>query len=97
MPQQYEQQAQTDPILLLTPGFAEPLTYDHQWVFLHQDTPCSDPQAEALPEEEAAGDSQEETLEEEVAGDSQEEAADSPAGEDQHKAILKEDHPETDL
>ena len=89
MPQQYGQQAQINPILPLTPGFAEPLTYDHQWVFLHQDTPYSDPQAEAPPEEEAAGDSQEEeTLEEE--------AADSQAVEDQHKAILKEDHQETD-
>ena len=75
MPQQYGQQAQTDPILPLTPGFAEPLTYDNQGVSPHQDTPYSDPQAEALPEEEVA---------------------DSQAVEDQHKAILKEDHQETD-
>ena len=90
MPQQYGQQAQTNPILPLTHGFAEPLTYDHQWVFLHQDTPYSDPQAEALPEEEAVGDSQEEEILEE------EEAADSQAVEDRYKVILKEDHQETD-
>ena len=90
MQQQLEQQDPTNPILPLTPGFAEPLTFAHHWVFLHPDTPCSDPQEEALPEEEAAEDSQEEeTLEEEV--------ADSQAVEDLYRVTLKEEHQGTDL
>ena len=88
--QQHEQQAPTNQTLLLTPGSAAPLTYDHQWVFLHQGIPYSDPQAEALLEEEAVEDSQEEvTPEEEAVGDSQ-------VVEDRYKVILKEDHRETD-
>ena len=89
MPQQHERQDQTNQTHPATHGFAEPLTYDHLWVFLHQDTPYSDPQAEALLEEEVVGDSQEEeTLEGEE--------ADSQAVGDLYKVILKEDHQETD-
>ena len=91
MQQQRELQDQIDPILPHIPGFAEPSTYVHQWGSPHRDTRHSDPQEEAPPEEEVeeASLEEEETLEEE--------AADSPVGEDQHKAILKEDHLETDL
>ena len=85
MPPQQELQDQIDLIPPLTPGFAEPSTFAHQWVFPHQDTPSSDHQEEALPEEGAAEDSQEEEIPEE-------EAADSQAVEDLYKGILKEDH-----
>ena len=89
MPRQQELRDQTNPILPLTPGFAEPSTYVHQWVFPHRDTPSSDPQEETHPEEEEEADSLGEATQEEEAVDSQEE-------EDLCKVILKEDHKETD-
>ena len=60
MTQQQGQLAQTDQTPLLTHGFAEPLTFAHQWVSLRLDTPSSDLQEEVLPEEEVVVDSQEE-------------------------------------
>ena len=86
----FEQLDQTSRTPLLTHGSAALSTSAPHWVFLHQDTPYSDPQEEALPEEEVAEDSQEEEILEE-------EAADSQAVEDPYKVIRKEDHQGTDL
>ena len=46
MPQQQEQQAQTDQTLLVIHGFAEPSIFAHQQDFPLLDTPYSDLQAE---------------------------------------------------
>ena len=88
--QQREQQAPTSQTLLITPGSAELLTYAHQWVFLHLDTPSSGPQEETLPGEEAEEDSQEEVIPAEaVASQEEEDQEDLPQ-------ILWEDIKETD-
>ena len=83
MQQQPERQGQTNPILPITHGFAEPLTFAHQWVFPHRDTPSSDHQEEILPVEEVEEDSQEEVI--------QEEAAASQEDQEDLQRILKED------
>ena len=79
MQQQPEWQDQTNPILPLTPGFAEPLTYDHQWVFPLLDTPYSDLQAEAhrVEEEEDSPVEVEAVFQEEEEVDSQAEEEDN--------------------
>ena len=90
MQQQQEQQGPIDPIPPITHGFAEPLTSAHQWDFLHQDTPFSDPLVEVHPEEEAEeADSQEAEEEDSRAEETQEDMALS-------KEIHKEDHQGTD-
>ena len=73
MQQQQEQQAPTSQTLLVTPGSAELLTCAHQWVFPHLDTPSSGHQEEALPEEEAGEDSQEEVIPAEAVASQEEE------------------------
>ena len=92
MQQQCERQDQTNRTLPVILGFAEPLTYVHQWAFPHQDTPSSDPREEAPPEEEVEEDSQEE----EVVDSQEEEAVGSQEEEDPCRAIPKEDRQETD-
>ena len=93
MQQQYGQQAQTDQILLLIPGSDEPSISVRQRDSLHQDIPCSDPQEEALPEEEAVEDFQGEVTPVEAAASQVEE--DQEDQEDLQQ-ILKEDIKETD-
>ena len=93
MQQQPEWQDQTNPILPLTPGFTEPLTFTHQWVFPHLDTPSSGHQEEVLPEEEVEEDSQEEvTPVEAVASQVEEDQEDQ----EDLQQILKEDIKGTD-
>ena len=74
MQQPQGQQDPTSLTPLVTPGFAEPLTFVHQWVFPHLDTPSSDHQEETLQEEEEVEeDSQEEVIPVEVAASQVEE------------------------
>ena len=83
-----ERPDQIDQTLLLTHGSATLSTSAHHWASLHPDTPYSDPREEALPEEEAAGDSPAEATLEAVEADSQEGEEDPPT--------LQEDIKETD-
>ena len=91
MQQQHEQPVLTDQTPLITPGFVEPSTFAHQRDFPLLDTPYSDLQVEAhRVEEEVPQVEGEEASQEEEEADSQVEG-------DLCKAILMEDHQETDL
>ena len=93
MQQPQGQQDPTSLTPLVTPGFAEPLTFAHQRVFPHLDTLFSDHQEEVLPEEEVEEDSQEEVIPAGVAASQVEE--DQEDQEDLPR-ILWEDIKETD-
>ena len=77
MPQQQELQDQTNRTLPVTRGSAELLIFVHQWDSPHLDTPSSDHQEEALPEEEVEEDSLEEVIQAEAVA-SQEDQEDLP-------------------
>ena len=71
MQPQHEPLAQTDRTPLLTPGFDEPSTSVHHWVFPPLDTPYSDLQAEAHQVEEEEDPPVEVVFQEEEEVDSQ--------------------------
>ena len=91
MPQQHEQQAQTNQILPVTHGSTEPLTFAHQWDSLRLDTRYSDLQAGVHPEVEEVADSQvEEVVDsqvEEVVDSQVEEVADSQEEEEEDSPV----------
>ena len=96
MLQQHELQDQTNWTLPVIRGFAELLTFVHQWDSPRLDTQCSNPHKETIRGEEVDS-PVEEAVEIQEEDSREEEAADSQAVEDLYKVTLTEDHQGTDL